>query len=244
MSDLGFVPTRLEYERPSEAASVSASLAFLELMRRRRSVRTFSSDAVPFAVIRHAIEVAGTAPSGAHQQPWTFVVVSDPDIKRQVRVAAEEEEHRSYEGRMSAEWIAALRKLGTDWHKPHIEEAPHVIVVFEQVYGLAEDGSKEKHYYARESVGIAVGFLLAALHTAGIATLTHTPSPMGFLGKLLDRPANERAFVLIPVGYPIDGCAVPSLDRKPVEEILVVARPRNDGTPRPAGDAEGLTPSI
>lgn len=207
-------------------------------------MRSFSSDPVPFEVIRDAIEVAGTAPSGAHQQPWAFVIVSDPEVKRQVRVAAEEEERRSYEGRMSAEWVATLRKLGTDWHKPHIEEAPYVIVVFEQVYGLAGDGSKEKHYYARESVGIAVGFLLAALHASGIATLTHTPSPMGFLGKLLDRPANERAFVLIPVGYPSDGCVVPSLERKPVEEILCVVERRSASTPRPAADAEGLTSSL
>lgn len=222
MSDHGYVPARLEYERPSVAASLSASRGFLELMRRRRSVRTFSSDPVPFEVIRDAIEVAGTAPSGAHQQPWAFVVIADPEVKRRVRVAAEQEERRSYEGRMSAEWIAALRKLGTDWRKPHIEEAPYVIVVFEQVYGLGGDGSKAKHYYARESVGIAVGFLLAALHASGIATLTHTPSPMGFLTQLLDRPANERAFVLIPVGYPSEGCVVPALDRKPVEEILFV----------------------
>ena len=207
-------------------------------------MRSFSSDPVPFEVIRDAIEVAGTAPSGAHQQPWAFVIVSDPEVKRQVRVAAEEEERRSYEGRMSAEWVATLRKLGTDWHKPHIEEAPYVIVVFEQVYGLAGDGSKEKHYYARESVGIAVGFLLAALHASGIATLTHTPSPMGFLGKLLDRPANERAFVLIPVGYPSDGCVVPSLERKPVEEILCVVEPRSASTLRSAADAEGLTSSL
>ena len=222
MSDLDYVPARLEYDRPSAAESLAASRSFLELMRRRRSVRSFSSDPVPFEVIRDAIEVAGTAPSGAHQQPWTFVVVSDPEVKRQLRAAAEAEERRGYDGRMSAAWIATLRKLGTDWHKPHIEEAPYVIVVFEQVYGLAEDGSKVKHYYVRESVGIAVGFLLAALHGAGLATLTHTPSPMRFLSKLLDRPANERAFVLIPVGYPIEGCVVPDLDRKPFEEISVV----------------------
>lgn len=221
MNDLDCVPVPLEYERPRVAESLSSSRAFLELMRRRRTVRSFSSDPVPFDVIRDAIEVAGTAPSGAHQQPWTFVVVADAETKRRLRAAAEKEERRSYQGRMSPEWIAALRKLGTDWRKPHIDDAPYVIVVFEQAYGLAPDGSKIKHYYVRESVGIAVGFLLAALHNAGLAALTHTPSPMGFLSELLDRPANERAFVLIPVGYPIEGCTVPKLDRKPLDEILV-----------------------
>lgn len=222
MSDLDFTPVALDYERPSETESLASSRTFLELMRRRRTVRDFSSDPVPFEVIRDAIEVAGTAPSGAHQQPWTFVVIADPELKRQVRVAAEEEERRSYDGRMSDEWIAALRKLGTDWHKPHIEDAPYVIVVFEQVYGLAADGTKVKHYYVRESVGISVGFLLAALHNAGLATLTHTPSPMGFLSTLLNRPPNERALVLIPVGYPAEDCTVPKLDRKPLGEFLVV----------------------
>ncbi len=221
VSEPDYIATPLEYDRPSADECVSASRAFLELMRRRRSVRTFSSDPVPFEVVSNAIETAGTAPSGAHQQPWTFVVVSDPELKRAIRTAAEEEERRSYEGRMSPEWIAALRKLGTDWRKPHIEEAPHLIVVFEQAYGLADGGEKQKHYYVRESVGIAVGFLLAALHAAGLATLTHTPSPMGFLQQLLGRPANERAFVLIPVGYPAEGCTVPRLVRKPLDEILI-----------------------
>lgn len=220
MSELDYVPTLLEYDRPSTEQSVSASRAFLTLMRRRRSVRSFSTDPVPFELIRNAIEAAGTAPSGAHQQPWSFVVVSDPELKRTIRVAAEEEERRSYNGRMSPAWIAALRKLGTDWRKPHIEEAPYVIVVFEQIYGVAGDGQKRKHYYVRESVGISVGFLLVALHTAGLATLTHTPSPMGFLQQLLARPANERAFALIPVGYPVEGCEVPELQPKPLDEIL------------------------
>jgi len=221
MSDMEYVPVPLAYERPSEAESLSSSRRFLALMRRRRSVRSFSTEPVPFALIRNAIEVAGTAPSGAHQQPWTFVVVSDPVLKRRIRVAAEEEERRSYEGRMSSAWLTALRKLGTDWHKPHIEDAPYLVVVFEHAYGLSEDGDKVKHYYVRESAGIAVGFLLAALHASGLATLAHTPSPMGFLGEVLERPPNERAFVLIPVGYPVEGCVVPDLERKPVETILV-----------------------
>jgi iodotyrosine deiodinase len=211
----------LEFERLPEAEQLSRSRDFLESMRRRRSVRHFSSDSVPSELVENAIATAATAPSGAHQQPWTFVVVSDPELKRQIRRAAEEEERRSYESRMPNEWLEALRPLGTDWRKPHIEDAPFVIVVFEQAYGLEPDGGKIKHYYVRESVGIAVGFLLASLHEAGLATLTHTPSPMAFLPDILDRPVNERPYVLIPVGYPADGCTVPDLERKPLNEVLV-----------------------
>ena len=214
-----FVP--LELERLSEAEQLSRSRAFLESMRLRRSVRHFSAEAAPFELVENAIATAATAPSGAHQQPWTFVVVSDPDLKRRIRRAAEEEERRSYESRMPDEWLEALRPLGTDWRKPHVEDAPFVIVVFEQVYGVAADGSKVKHYYVRESVGIAVGFLLASLHAAGLAALTHTPSPMAFLRDILDRPANERPYVLIPVGYPADGCTVPDLERKRLSDVLV-----------------------
>jgi len=190
-------------------------------LRARRSVRAFSRDPVPYEVIENAVATAGTAPSGAHQQPWTFVVVSDPDVKRRVRQAAEEEERRGYESRMTDEWLEALRPLGTDWRKPHIEDAPYLVVVFEQAYGLRSDGSKVKHYYVRESVGIAVGLLLASLHRAGLATLTHTPSPMGFLREILERPENERPCVLIPVGYPAEDCLVPDLQRKPLDQILV-----------------------
>jgi iodotyrosine deiodinase len=211
----------LEFERLSEAEQLSRSRAFLESMRRRRSVRQFSREPVPFELLENAVATAGTAPSGAHQQPWTFVVVSDPELKRRIRIAAEEEERRSYESRMPDDWLEALRPLGTDWRKAHIEDAPFVIVVFEQAYGVAADGSKVKHYYVRESVGIAVGFLLASLHEAGLATLTHTPSPMAFLRDILDRPVNERPYVLIPVGYPADGCTVPDLERKPLNEVLV-----------------------
>jgi iodotyrosine deiodinase len=211
----------LEFERLSEAEQLSRSRAFLESMRRRRSVRHFSSEPVPYELVETAIATAATAPSGAHQQPWTFVVLSDPERKRQIRRAAEEEERRSYESRMPDDWLEALRPLGTDWRKAHIEDAPFVIVVFEQAYGVAADGSKVKHYYVRESVGIAVGFLLASLHEAGLATLTHTPSPMAFLRDILDRPVNERPYVLIPVGYPADGCTVPDLERKPLNEVLV-----------------------
>jgi len=197
------------------------SEAFLEESRRRRTVRAFSAEPVPLDVVENAIAAAGTAPSGANQQPWTFVLVTDPELKRRLREAAEGEERRSYEGRMSDEWLDALVPLGTDWHKPHLEDAPVVIVVFEQPYGLQPDGSKVKHYYVRESVGIAVGLLLASLNAAGLATLTHTPSPMGFLSTLLERPVNERADVVVPVGYPAAGATVPDLERKPLAEIMV-----------------------
>jgi len=214
-----FVP--LAFELLPEREQSRRSHAFLEAMRRRRSVRAFSRAPVPYELIESAVAAAGTAPSGAHQQPWTFVVVSDPEIKQRIRAAAEEEERRSYESRMPDEWLEALRPLGTDWRKPHIEDAPFLIVVFEQAYGLREDGSRVKHYYVRESVGIAVGFLLASLEHAGLATLTHTPSPMGFVRAILERPENERPYVLIPVGYPADGCMVPDLVRKPLDKILV-----------------------
>jgi len=183
-------------------------------------VRQFSTEPVAFELIENAIATAGTAPSGAHQQPWTFAVVSDSELKRRIRGAAEQEEQRNYDGRMSEEWLRAVAPIGTDWRKPHIEEAPYVIVVFEQVYGL-EGERKIKHYYVRESVGIAVGLLLASLQLAGLAALTHTPSPMGFLARILDRPPNERAYVLIPVGYPAEEAEVPDLERKPLEQILV-----------------------
>ncbi len=211
----------LAFEVFPEDEQSRRSHAFLEEMRRRRSVRAFSRAAVPYELIESAVAAAGTAPSGAHQQPWTFVVVSDPEIKRRIRAAAEEEERKSYESRMPDEWLEALRALGTDWRKPHIEDAPYLVVVFEQAYGQREGGSRVKHYYVRESVGIAVGFLLASLQHAGLATLTHTPSPMVFLREILERPENERPYVLIPVGYPADGCTVPDLVRKPLDEILV-----------------------
>ncbi len=214
-----FVP--LEFERLSEELQLAGSRAFLESMRRRRTVRHYSTAPVPWQLVENAVAAAATAPSGANQQPWTFVVVSDPETKRVIRSAAEHEERRNYEGRMSPEWIEALQPLGTDRHKPHLEDAPYVIVVFEQPYGVRADGSKVKHYYVRESVGIAVGLLLAAFHHAGLATLTHTPSPMGFLRELLGRPTNERAFCVIPVGYPADDAFVPDLAKKSLGEVLV-----------------------
>jgi iodotyrosine deiodinase len=219
MSEPRFV--QLAFERLAEDEQLERSRRFLERMQARRTVRQFSSEPVPYELVRNAIATAGTAPSGAHQQPWTFVVVSDADVKRRIRIAAEDEERRSYDGRMSSEWLEALKPLGTDWRKAHVEDAPFLVVVFEQAYGVGADGSKVKHYYVRESVGIAVGLLLASLHEAGLATLTHTPSPMAFLREILVRPRNERPYVLIPVGYPAAECVVPDLERKPLEAILV-----------------------
>jgi nitroreductase len=220
----GFEPLRFERFPPEE--SVARSADFLTLMRRRRTVRMFSSDLVPFDVIMNAISTAGTAPSGANLQPWRFVVVQDPAIKRQIREAAEAEERESYERRMSQEWLDALKPLGTTPDKPHLEEAPYLIVAFEQAYGIeiGPDGTERKvrHYYPSESIGIAVGFLIAALHQAGLATLTHIPSPMAFLNQILGRPKNERPFVVLPVGYPAANCVVPVISKKPLDEIMLV----------------------
>lgn len=216
----------LQFTRLSTEEQREQSQMFLNRMKTRRTVRDFSSEPVPFALIENAIATAATAPSGANQQPWTFVVVSDPDIKHQIRVAAEQEEKESYKNRMSQEWLDTLSHLGTNWHKPHLEDAPYLIVVFRQAYGLARDETtgiktKVKHYYSEESVGIAVGMLLASLHLAGLATLTHTPSPMRFLSEILDRPPNERPYVLIPVGYPAEDAQVPVIEKKPLGQVLV-----------------------
>ncbi len=216
----------LEFERLPVEEQLARSRAFLARMRGRRSVRHFSTEPVPFELIANAIATAGTAPSGANQQPWTFVVVSDPSVKQRIRMAAEAEEKESYERRMSAEWLEALAPLGTDWHKPHLEDAPYLIVVFRQAYGLHTDpqagkAQKIKHYYSEESVGIAVGMLLCSLHEAGLATLTHTPSPMHFLSEILERPPNERPFLVIPVGYPAQDARVPVIRKKSLDEIMV-----------------------
>lgn len=202
-----------------EMAERAAS--FRALMSRRRTVRDFSDRPVPRRLIEDCIMTAGTAPSGANQQPWTFVCVSDADIKRRIRLAAEEEERTFYAGRASAEWLDALAPLGTDEHKPFLETAPWLIAIFAQRYGVAGDGRRVKHYYVPESVGIATGLLVAALHNAGLATLTHTPSPMGFLNEICGRPEHEKALVLLVAGYPADGATVPDIARKPAEEIAV-----------------------
>jgi iodotyrosine deiodinase len=194
---------------------------FKRHMASRRTVRDFSPEPVPLHLIANAIEIASRAPSGANQQPWRFVVVSDPELKHQIRLAAEAEERENYDHRFPQEWLDKLAPFGTDWQKPFLEIAPYIIVVFRIDYGLEED-RKIKHYYVQESVGIACGFLIAALHLAGLATLTHTPSPMGFLAKILDRPANERPFLLLPVGYPAPDAQVPVLTKKPLSEVMVL----------------------
>lgn len=196
------------------------SAGFLQLMRKRRSVRHFAPDAVPRALIENAIRVAASAPSGANQQPWTFVVVADPETKRRIRDGAEREERLLYDERASDEYLHAIEPIGTDAVKPHLTDVPYLIAVFEQAWRL-EDGEKRKHYYVRESVGIAVGFLLTALHASGLAALTHAPSPMGFLKEILGRPENERPFLLIPVGYPAADAEVPALEKKPLDEVAL-----------------------
>ncbi|GHB49371.1 oxidoreductase [Streptomyces xanthochromogenes] len=210
--------------RPARMATAETLARAAELRARmdeRRTVRSFSPDPVPEQAVRDAVACAATAPSGAHQQPWTFVLVKDADVRRRIREAAEEEERISYDGRLGEEWLAALRPIGTDSVKTHLTDAPALLVVFQQRYWLAEDGTKHKHYYVDESVGIAVGLLLSALHQSGLAALVHTPSPMRFLSEVLDRPANEKAFAVIPVGYPADDCEVPDLVRKSLDQVLV-----------------------
>ncbi len=221
MTGLEAIFEPLRFERLPAEAQIAQSRAFLARMRERRTVRDFSSEPVPFELIENAVATAATAPSGANQQPWTFVVVGDPAIKRAIRQAAEAEEKISYEQRMSEAWLNALAPLGTDWHKPHLEAAPYLIVVFAQAYGLDAAGQKVKHYYVSESVGVAVGMLLCSLHCAGLAALTHTPNPMGFLSDILGRPPNERAYVVIPVGYPALDATVPAITKKPLSEVLV-----------------------
>ena len=198
---------------------VARAEAFYDLLRTRRTVRDFSPESVPREVIEAALRVAGTAPNGANLQPWHFVVVSDPALKREIRQAAEVEEREFYQRRAPPEWLAALELLGTDADKPFLEAAPYLIAIFGEAYGLLEDGRKVKNYYVNESVGIATGMLIAALHRAGLATLTHTPSPMKFLNGILRRPDNERPFLLLVVGRPAEGARVPDIRKKPLEEI-------------------------
>lgn len=212
-----FVPYRPE--RPPLEATLARLRADYEIANARRSVRQFSSDPVPHEAIEWAIRVAGTAPSGAHRQPWHFVAISDPELKSRIREAAEEEERDFYERRAPKEWLEALAPLGTDFHKAHLTDAPWVVVVFRRDYEVLPDGTRLKCYYMTESVGIAVGFFIQALHRAGLATLTHTPAPMTFLRDICGRPANEKPFVLMPVGYPAPDCVVPDISRKELGEI-------------------------
>ncbi|HUS93988.1 MAG TPA: nitroreductase family protein [Patescibacteria group bacterium] len=194
--------------------------AFLEELRRRRTVRDYSDKLVPRNIIENCLSAAGTAPSGANLQPWHFVVVSDPEIKRKIRIAAETEEHEFYARRAPQEWLDVLAPLGTDENKPFLETAPYLMAIFVQPYTLLPDGRRLKHYYAVESVGIATGVLITALHQAGLATLTHTPSPMGFLKKILKRPDNERPFLLLVVGFPSEEAMVPRINKKSMDEIV------------------------
>jgi nitroreductase len=212
----------LRFERLPADAQSSRARTFFEEMNRRRSVRFFSPDPVPRELIEIAIRTASTAPSGAHRQPWRFVVTGDPGVKRQIREAAEEEERINYEGgRLPEHWREALEPLGTDWHKEFLETVPWIVVIFEERYGVNPDGSKRHNFYVKESCGIAAGMFIAALHHMGLATLTHTPSPMAFLTKLLGRPENERPFCMFPIGYPADDCVVPDLRRKTLDEVMI-----------------------
>lgn len=213
-----YVPVPLRFERRAPEDIARRAEAFCEELRARRTVRHFSREPIPLGAVEKCIEAASLAPSGANKQPWTFVLVTDPTTKTAIRNAAEREERAFYAGRASEKWLEDLAHLGTGPDKPFLEEAPALIAVFMQRHG-PEAG--DRHYYVTESVGIAVGFLLAALHHAGLATLTHTPAPMEFLRTLLGRPANERAFCIIPVGYPVEGCEVPEIERKPLAEVLV-----------------------
>ncbi len=218
MNEPDFIPH--VQSRWSAEQSLDRAESFCRLLCQRRSVRDFSDDPVPRTMIEFAIMTASSAPSGAHRQPWRFVAISDPTIKKAIRVAAEREEYSGYEGgRMSREWLDAVAPLGTKWQKPFLERVPWIVVVFEESYRVSPDGDREKHYYVKESVGIACGMFIAALHQMGLATLTHTPSPMNFLSKILDRPTNERPFMMFPIGYPAPDAMVPNLTRKTLSEV-------------------------
>ena len=212
-----FIP--LNHEPISAADSLTRAKAFYQQMDRRRSVRHFSDQPVHQETIAHLLAAASTAPSGAHKQPWTFVAVSDPAIKREIRQAAEAEEKLSYDSRMPEEWLHALEPLATDWRKPFLEIAPWLVVLFQQTVELLPDGEVRKNYYVVESVGIAAGMFLTAVHQAGLVSLTHTPSPMKFLADILECPSNEKPFLLMPVGYPAEGCEVPDIQRKGLDQV-------------------------
>ncbi len=213
---LPFRPDRIPAEE-----SLERGRAFFSEMDARRSVRHFSDDPVPREAIELAVRTASTAPSGAHRQPWRFVVIDNPALKSKIREAAEHEEKISYEGgRMPPDWIEALAPLGTNWEKEYLEKAPYIVVLFEEIHSFHPDGRQRKNYYVRESVGIAAGLFIGALHRMGLATLTHTPSPMAFLTKLLGRPKNERPFILFPVGYPAGDATVPDIQRKALDDVI------------------------
>jgi iodotyrosine deiodinase len=211
----------LAFTRYTPEEMLSRAKDFSALLDQRRTVRHFSDEPVPMEVMQEVVRAASTAPSGAHKQPWTFCLVGDTGLKRRIREAAEEEERTNYGGRMSPEWLEDLKVFGTDASKPFLETVPWLVVVFKRAYEVDAQGVKHNNYYVNESVGIATGMLLAAAHHAGLATLTHTPSPMNFLSQLLGRPSNERPFLLIPMGFPAADCRVPALSRKPLEQVLM-----------------------
>lgn len=220
MSPTTYSPIPLDFQRLPEEEMRARARALRDELARRRSVRQFSSDPVPRELIELAIATAGTAPSGANRQPWHFVAVADPAVKAEIREAAEAEERQFYEGdRAAPAWLEALAPLGTGWQKPYLEVVPWLVVVFKQVFARGDDGSKSTNYYVSESVGIACGLFISALHHMGLATLTHTPQPMRFLSRILDRPDNERPYILFPVGYPADDCEVPCISKKDLAEI-------------------------
>ena len=221
-------PLDFTYMETNEIERRSRDL--LDTMRERRSVRDISSRPVPKVVIEHLLSIAGTAPSGANKQPWTFCAISDPALKSKIRTAAEAEERESYANRMNEEWLKDLQPIGTDWQKPFIESAPWIIVVMRKAWDLRPDGSRGQTYYSQESVGIATGFLLSAIHQVGLVALTHTPSPMTFLQQLLQRPDNERAYMLIPVGYPEESARVPDIHRLPLDRITAFYEPHETTT--------------
>ena len=220
MATTAYKPISYEFEILEQAEMVRRGRQFSELMSRRRSVRDFSTEAPPRECVELAIRTAASAPSGAHRQPWKFVIVDDPALKKAIREAAEEEERENYENRFPPEWIEALAALGTSGEKPFLEEAPYLVVVFKESYGVDDAGGKITNYYVNESVGIACGMFIVALHNMGLVTLTHTPCPMGFLSQLLNRPPNEKPYILFPVGYPAAGAKVPDLKRKSFEEVV------------------------
>ena len=204
---------KLQYTPPSEDDMARASGDFLTFMRQRRTVREFSNRDIPIEVVKNIVSTAASAPSGANKEPWHFTIVKDPGVNRKIRIGAEIEEKAFYKQKAPESWLSDLNKFGTDWHKEFLEDAPYLIIVFKQIYDL-NDGKKYKNYYVNESVGIACGFLLAAIHSAGLVALTHTPSPMGFLEKICERPQNEKAFLLVPIGYPLKDALVPDLQKK------------------------------
>ncbi len=218
----GFKHVRYLSESFSQEDMLKRSENYFQFNDKRRSVRDFSNKPISIEVIENIIKTASTAPSGAHKQPWTFCVVENPELKKKIREAAEKEERKSYEERMSDVWLKDLKPIGTNANKPFIEIAPYLIIVFKRPFEYDEDGKKHQNYYVNESVGLACGMLISAIHNAGLVTLTHTPSPMKFLEKILERPDNERAFLLLPVGYPSDDTFVPDIERKSLEKIIKI----------------------